>query len=94
MGRQPGLFDLEERLAALAAKGEPLAKLAGLTDFELYRPTPEIALPRAAHCECRSDPPRGAIVKWLLSGTQTLWRRAAAGSATLVAARPPGEQPR
>ena len=64
MGRQPGLFDLEERLAALAAKGDPLAKLAGLIDFELFRPTLEIALPRAARCGCRSYPPRGAIVKF------------------------------
>jgi IS5 family transposase len=47
MGRQPGLFDLEERLALLSAKGDGLERLSTVIDFELFRPELERAVPRA-----------------------------------------------
>jgi transposase, IS5 family len=47
MGRQPGFFDLEERLAALSAKGDGLERLSNVVDFELFRPELEHAVPRA-----------------------------------------------
>lgn len=46
MARQPGLFDLEERLAPLSAKGDGL-RLGAVIDFELFRPELERAVPRA-----------------------------------------------
>ena len=48
-GPAAGLVRPGGRLVILAAKDDPLAKLAGLIDFELFRPTPEAALPRAAY---------------------------------------------
>ena len=47
MARQPGFFDVEERLAALSAKGDSLEKLGRLVDFEAFRPDLERAVPRA-----------------------------------------------
>jgi transposase, IS5 family len=47
MGRQPGFFDLEERLAGLSAKGDGLERLSAAIDFELFRPELERAVPRA-----------------------------------------------
>src|SRR5687768_15331259 len=47
MVRPPGLFDLEERLTLLSAKGEDLERLAAVVDFELFRPELERAVPRA-----------------------------------------------
>lgn len=47
MARQPGFFDIEERLAALSAKGDALEKLDRLIDFERFRPDLERAVPRA-----------------------------------------------
>jgi IS5 family transposase len=47
MAGQPGLFDLEERLAALSAKGDGLERLGAVIDVELFRPELERAVPRA-----------------------------------------------
>ena len=47
MAGQAGLFDLEERLALLSAKGDGLEQLAAVVDFELFRPELERAVPRA-----------------------------------------------
>lgn len=47
MGRRPGLFDLEERLAGSSAKGDGLERLSAMVDFELFRPELERAVPRA-----------------------------------------------
>lgn len=35
---QRGFFDVDERLAALSAAGDPLERLASVVDFELFRP--------------------------------------------------------
>ena len=47
MGRQPGFFDVEERLRELSAKGDDLERLRVLVDFEAFRPELERAVPRA-----------------------------------------------
>jgi transposase, IS5 family len=47
MGRQVGMFDVEERLAGLSKKGDDLERLGTLVDFELFRPELERAVPRA-----------------------------------------------
>jgi hypothetical protein len=43
---QPGSFDRDERYAALSLAGDPLARLAMVVDFELFRPALEAALER------------------------------------------------
>ena len=47
MGQQPGLFDVDERLRELSAKGDALERIAGLVDFEMFRPELERAVPRS-----------------------------------------------
>jgi transposase, IS5 family len=47
MGRQPGFFDVEERLRELSAKGDDLERLGALVEFEAFRPELERAVPRA-----------------------------------------------
>ncbi len=47
MAGQAGLFDLEERLALLSAKGDSLERLSAVIDFELFRPELARAVPRA-----------------------------------------------
>src|SRR5271168_795137 len=43
----PGFFDVDERLAALSAAGDPLERLTGVVGFELFRPVLEGALRRS-----------------------------------------------
>ena len=45
--RAPGLFDIDERLADLSAKGDDLERVTSLVDFEMFRPALENAVPRA-----------------------------------------------
>lgn len=45
--KQPGFFDIDERLKALSAKGDTLEKLSGLVDFERFRPLLVQAIPRS-----------------------------------------------
>jgi IS5 family transposase len=44
---QPGFFDVDERLAALSAAGDPLERLSAVVDFELFRPVLDAALVRS-----------------------------------------------
>lgn len=37
MAGQPGFFDLSDRYEALSAAGDPLERLAGVVDFEVFR---------------------------------------------------------
>ena len=48
MGRQPGFFDVDERLRELSAKGDDLERIARLVDFEMFRPELERAVPRSS----------------------------------------------
>ncbi|MBC4019347.1 transposase, partial [Siccirubricoccus deserti] len=47
MVRQPGFFDVEERLRDLSAKGDDLERIAELVDFAMFRAELERAVPRA-----------------------------------------------
>ena len=47
MGRQPGFFDVSERLQQLSAKGDDLERISGLVDFEMFRADLEQAVPRS-----------------------------------------------
>ena len=44
---QPGFFDIDQRLAALSAAGDPLERLRAVVDFELFRPVLDAALARS-----------------------------------------------
>lgn len=37
MAGQPGFFDLSDRYVALSGAGDPLERLAGVVDFEVFR---------------------------------------------------------
>jgi len=52
MAHQAGFWDIEERLKAISAKGDPLETLSATVDFEIFRPVLAKALKR-------SDPSRG-----------------------------------
>ena len=45
--RAPGLFDVDDRLAELSAKGDDLERVKALVDFEIFRPALETAVARA-----------------------------------------------
>jgi IS5 family transposase len=45
--RNPGLFDADERLKALSAKGDDLERIKTVVDFEAFRPDLERAVPRS-----------------------------------------------
>src|SRR5487761_129026 len=47
ISREPGLFDVDERLAELTAKGDDLERVKALVDFEMFRSALEVAVPRA-----------------------------------------------
>ena len=47
MGRQPGFLDVDVRLRELPAKGDDLERIAGLVDFEMFRPDLERVVPRS-----------------------------------------------
>ncbi len=47
MAGQPGFFDADERYRALTAAGDPLERLAGALDFELFRAELDAALQRS-----------------------------------------------
>lgn len=59
MGRQPGFFDVGERLRKLAAKGNDMERLGAWVDFEVVR----LELERAVPCSDR--------VKWIARPTIT-----------------------
>jgi transposase, IS5 family len=47
MGGQPGLFDFDQRLKDLSAKGDDLERLNAVVDFEVFLPDLERAVPRS-----------------------------------------------
>ena len=47
MARLPGLFDLDERYAALSKSGDPLERLSAVVDFEMFRAELDRALARS-----------------------------------------------
>ena len=53
MTKQPGFWDVEERLKEISADGDPLETLAGAVDFERFRPIPRAGRREAAGPEGR-----------------------------------------
>jgi transposase, IS5 family len=69
---QPGLFDRDERYAALSAAGDPLERLAAVIDFELFRPELDAALARSDRAK-GGRPPYDAILMFKVLVLQTLY---------------------
>jgi len=72
MAGQPGFFDGDERLAWLSAAGDPLERLAGVVDFELFRPELERALKRSDRTR-GGRPPYDAVLMFKVLVLQTLY---------------------
>src|ERR671918_1336806 len=72
MVRQPGLFDLDERYAALSAAGDPLERLAAVVDFELFRGELAAALARSDRAK-GGRPPYDAVLMFKILVVQTLY---------------------
>jgi hypothetical protein len=47
MDRDPGFFDVDERLKELSAKGDDLERLSAIVDFEMFGADWERAVPRS-----------------------------------------------
>lgn len=69
---QRGFFDLDARYAALSAAGDPLEKLAGLIDFEIFRPELDAALKRSDGSK-GGRPPMDAVMMFRVLVLQTLY---------------------
>ena len=72
MGRQPGLFDTDERLRWLSEAGDPLERLSAVVDFELFRPELEAALKRSDGVK-GGRPPYDAVLMFRVLVLQTLY---------------------
>ena len=69
---QPGFFDVEARLQALSAKGDPLERLAATVDFELFRPELKAALQRSDRTK-GGRPPYDPVLMFRILVLQTLY---------------------
>ncbi len=67
MAAQRGLFDPDERYAALSKAGDPLERLAGVIGFELFRPELDATLDRSDGRQ-GGRPPNGQTGSSRLSG--------------------------
>jgi IS5 family transposase len=47
MDRDPGIFDVDERLKELSVKSDDLERLSAIVDFEMFRADLERAVPRS-----------------------------------------------
>jgi transposase, IS5 family len=72
MAGQPGLFDLDERYAALSAAGDPLERLGAVVDFALFRAELEAALERSDRAR-GGRPPYDAVLMFKVLVLQTLY---------------------
>jgi len=72
MAEQPGFFDAEERLRALSAAGDPLARLKAVVDFELFRTELEAGLHRADRSR-GGRPSYDAVLMFRVLVLQTLY---------------------
>ena len=85
-GRQPGFWDVEERLRELSAQGDPLEKLAATVDFEIFRATLDAALvPRDRSKGGR--PPFDPVLKFRMLVLQAMHGLSLAQTEFLVADR-------
>ena len=69
---QAGLFDSDERLKALSAAGDPLARLAQVIDFEVFRGDLEAVLSRADRTK-GGRPPYDAVLMFKILVLQSLY---------------------
>jgi len=67
----PGLFDFDERLAELSAKGDDLERLNAVVDFEMFRSALEAAVPRADRSK-GGRPPFDAVLMFKVLILQTM----------------------
>jgi IS5 family transposase len=70
-GRQPGFWDVEERLQELSAQGDPLEKLAATVDFEMFRPDLDEALGRGDPAK-GGRPPLDGVLKFRMLVLQAM----------------------
>jgi len=94
MSRQPGFFDIDERLKRLSDLGDQLEAFAAAVDFELFRPALDAALAYADGTK-GGRPPLDPVMmfKVLRGGSGNLHRRDE-WSFCLTAARMAAEQER
>lgn len=72
MAGQPGLFDLDERYAALSRTGDPLERLAAVVDFEVFRADLDTALARSDRSK-GGRPPMDAVMMFKVLVLQALY---------------------
>ena len=72
MARSPGLFDLDERYAALSKSGDPLERLCAVVDFEMFRAELDRALARSDRSK-GGRPPFGAVLMFKVLVLQSLY---------------------
>ena len=72
MARQPGLFDLDERYAALSRTGDPLERLLAVVDFEIFRADLDAALARSDRSK-GGRPPMDAVMMFKVLVIQALY---------------------
>ncbi len=71
-GGATGLFDLDERYAALSRTGDPLERLAAVVDFEIFRADLDAALARS-DCSKGGRPPMDAVMMFKVLVLQALY---------------------
>jgi len=72
MAHSPGLFDLDERYAALSKTGDPLERLGAVVDFEMFRPDLDGALRRSDRAK-GGRPPMDAVLMFKVLVLQSLY---------------------
>lgn len=72
MSGQQGFFDLDERYGALSAAGDPLEKLAGVVNFEVFRYLLEKALNRSDRSK-GGRPPYDSVLMFKVLVLQALY---------------------
>lgn len=63
MAGQRGFWDVEDRLAELSRKGDPLERLTATVDFELFHPALRKALKRSSPAK-GGRPPFDPVLKF------------------------------
>jgi hypothetical protein len=72
MSGQRGLFDVDERYAALSAAGDPLQRLASVVESEVFRPVLNAALARSDRAKL-GRPPYDAVLMFKVLIMQALY---------------------
>jgi IS5 family transposase len=85
-GRQPGFWDVEERLRELSAQGDPLEKLGATVDFEIFRGGLEAALGSRDRSK-GGRPPFDPVLKFRMLVLQAMHGLSLAQTEYLVADR-------